>query len=299
MVAVENLTKVYAGPIIALRDVTLKIDGTGLFGLVGPNGAGKTTLMRILATLLQPTAGTVRVLGYDVADPGDQPAITQSLGYLPQELGLYPELTAAEFLEYVAILKGVPRGTRRQQINNLIEALGLSQVARQRIGKYSGGMKRRLGIAQALLGKPRLLIVDEPTSGLDPEERVRFRNQLADLARECLIILSTHIIEDISQICPRFAVLHRGYLLFSGAPGELIRAVKGKVWVITTDGRKPEEGVTVVSSLQMREGVQYRVIGEKVTGYPATPAEPSLEDGYLWLMQSARAGQGSSDGAHS
>lgn len=290
MIEIQNLTKTYEGPIHALQGITLSIQA-GLFGLLGPNGAGKTTLMRILATLLRPTTGTVRVLGHDVTDPKGQAAIKQSLGYLPQELGLYPELTAVEFLDYVARLKGVPRAVRRQEINGLIETVGLAEIARRKIKTYSGGMKRRLGIAQALVGNPYLLIVDEPTSGLDPEERVRLRNLLADLARERLVILSTHIVEDISLICPRLAVLHKGRVLFDGSPGELIERAQGKVWSIITDGTRPDDGLVVVSNLRLLDGMQYRVIGESVTGYDATPVVPSLEDGYIWLMKETNVGQ--------
>lgn len=290
MIEVQDLTKTYRGSVRALRGITLSIE-TGLFGLLGPNGAGKTTLMRILATLLRPTTGTVRVLGHDVTDPKGQAAVKQSLGYLPQELGLYPELTAVEFLDYVARLKSVPCAVRREEINGLIKTVGLAEVARRRIKTYSGGMKRRLGIAQALVGNPYLLIVDEPTSGLDPEERVRLRNLLADLARERLVILSTHIVEDIGLTCPRLAVLHKGWILFDGSPGELIERAQGKVWSIITDGTKPDDGLVVVSSLQVHDGMQYRVIGESVNGYDATPVVPSLEDGYIWLMRGANEGQ--------
>lgn len=288
MIEVQNLTKTYKSSIHALRGITLSVE-TGLLGLLGPNGAGKTTLMRILATLLRPTTGTVHVLGHDVTDPKGQAAIKRSLGYLPQELGLYPELTAVEFLNYVAMLKEVPRAARHQEVNALIETVGLVEVAHRRVKTYSGGMKRRLGIAQALMGSPRLLIIDEPTSGLDPEERVRLRNLLADLAQERLVILSTHIVEDISLTCPRLVVLHKGLILFDGAPNELIGRVQGKVWSIVADDARPGEGLVVVSSLRVRDGIQYRVIGENVVGNDTEPLAPSLEDGYMWLMHEARA----------
>ena len=290
MIEVHNLTKTYKGSIHALRGITLSIE-TGLFGLLVPNGAGKTTLMRILATLLRPTTGTVHILGHDVTDPKGRAAIKRALGYLPQDVGLYPELTAAEFLDYVTMLKGIPRAARRREVNGLIETVGLAKVARYRVKTYSGGMKQRLGIAQALVGNPPLLIVDEPTSGLDPEERVRIRNLLASLGRERLVILSTHIIEDIGLTCPRLAVLHEGQILFDGTPGELIERARGKVWSIVTAGARPDGSLVVVSGLQVRDGMQYRVIGENVTGYDATPVEPSLEDAYLWLMRKTNAGQ--------
>jgi ABC-2 type transport system ATP-binding protein len=202
MIEISQLTKTYAGRVQALRGVDLQIGGTGMFGLLGPNGAGKTTLMRILAGLLRPTSGQVRVFGHDMTKPKDKLAIKALLGYLPQELGLYPDLTAREFLDYVALLKGLTDSiARRRQITERLERVRLTEVADRRLKTYSGGMKRRVGIAQALLGEPKLVIVDEPTVGLDPEERVRLRNLLGDTAHACTVILSTHIVEDISQSC--------------------------------------------------------------------------------------------------
>lgn len=283
-IEIENLGKTYKGGVQALQDVNLTIE-TGMFGLLGPNGAGKTTLMRILATLLKPTTGTARVAGYDVADPRDKWAVKAMLGYLPQELGLYPDLTAREFLDYIAILKRMHDSRRRrEQVAQLLATVGLEEAADRRLKTFSGGMKRRVGIAQALLNDPRLLIVDEPTSGLDPQERVRFRNLLADLAGDRVVLLSTHIVEDIGQTCGDMAILHEGRVLFWGAPGELIDRARGRVWQIKTTGEKPDDRLAVVSTLRLEDGTQYRVVGENVSGYEARPVEPSLEDGYMWLM---------------
>jgi ABC-type multidrug transport system ATPase subunit len=199
---------------------------------------------------------------------------------------MYPDLTAQEFLDYFAILKGVTdKRQRRLQVAELLELVRLSDAAGRKIKGFSGGMKRRVGIAQALLGNPKLLIVDEPTAGLDPEERVRLRNLLADAAARCTVILSTHIIEDISQSCRDLAVINQGQVAFQGSPRNLIKQVQGQVWLVTTDGQKPNGRTTVVSSMHLQEGVQYRVLGD-ASEYPnARTAEPNLEDGYIWLMQ--------------
>jgi ABC-2 type transport system ATP-binding protein len=286
MIEVTHLTKTYNGNVQALRGVDLTI-GTGMFGLLGPNGAGKTTLMRIMAGLVRPTSGTVNVFGNDVTTEAGKQASKAQLGYLPQELGLYPNLTAAEFLDYIAILKGVTdTKRRREQVAEVLEAVRLSDVAKRQMRTFSGGMKRRVGIAQALLGSPRLLIVDEPTAGLDPEERVRLRNLLSDMAARCTVILSTHIVEDISQSCNSLAVIAKGMVLFSGSPYDLINMARGNVWgLMMTNGNRPNHGLVTVSSLQLQEGTQYRVLGKPEPQANATPLEPSLEDGYMWLMK--------------
>jgi ABC-type multidrug transport system ATPase subunit len=286
MIIVTDLTKTYKGNVQALRGLSLTIDGR-MFGLLGANGAGKTTMMRIIAGLLRPTSGSVEVFGHDVTTNKGKLAIKSALGYLPQELGLYPSLTGREFLDYIAILKGITdQRERRQQIGRVLEQVRLEDVADRKLKTYSGGMKRRVGIAQALLGSPSLLIVDEPTAGLDPEERVRLRNLLSDM--DCTVILSTHIVEDISQSCSSLAVLDQGRVLYCGSPSDLIGQARNHVWQITTQGERPNNGVAIVSTLQMQNGVQYRVLGEPDKQYHAIPVEPSLEDGYIWLMQQAR-----------
>ncbi len=288
MISISQLTKNYGKKVQALRGIDLEI-GAGMFGLVGPNGAGKTSLMRILAGLLRPTSGRVTVLGQDVTTTRGKLAVKSVLGYLPQELGLYPDLSALEFLEYVALLKGVAdKKERQRQLTELLELVGLAQDAKRRLRTFSGGMKRRVGIAQALIGKPQLLIVDEPSSGLDPEERVRLRNLLAEMSSRCTVILSTHIVEDVSQSCNDMAVINLGQILFRGSPADLMDQARGRVWSLTTSGERPDSGLTIVSTMQTRDGNQYRVLGKPEKKYKAKLIAPSLEDGYIWLMQRSR-----------
>jgi len=283
---IEHLSKTYSGHVQAVRDVSLSIQ-PGLIGLLGPNGAGKTTLMRMLATLLTPTAGTARIGGYDVGHASDRRQIKRLLGYLPQELGLYPNLNAYEFLDYMAVLKGMHNGAARQQrITELLETVGLADVAKRRLQGYSGGMKRRVGLAQALITDPQLLIVDEPTAGLDPEERIRIRTMLSELALEGerVIILSTHIVEDVAQTCRRLIVLHKGEVRFDGAPEDLTARAEGRTWQITSQSGARLEHLSVVSILPRAGGIEYRVVGEPHPEDQAVSVSPGIEDGYLWLM---------------
>lgn len=295
MIEIKSLKKFYgkgSSAVQALKGVDLTI-GEGMFGLLGPNGAGKTTLMRILAGIINPSLGTAVVEGCDISTDDGKLAVKSMLGYLPQELGLYPDLTAREFIDYMAILKGMQGNhLRKQRVNEVLEMVGLDQNADRKLKGFSGGMKRRTGIAQALVNDPRILIVDEPTAGLDPEERIRFRNLLVDLATGRVVILSTHIVEDIAQTCSDLAVLADGRILFHGSPANLIQAAEGKVWsVTTTSPRKPDNGLTLVSMLHLSDGVQYRLVGEQPQNYTnAQPVQPGLEDGYVWLMK--QAGQG-------
>ncbi len=291
MITIRNLNKTYSSGVQALRDLDLEIPVTGMFGLLGVNGAGKTTLMRVLAGLLNPTEGEVRVFGNDVTTMQGKRAVKTLLGYLPQEFGLYPDLSAREFLDYIAILKGVTdRVLRQRHVDEVLDVVRLTDVADRWLKTYSGGMKQRVGIAQALLGEPKLLIVDEPTAGLDPEERVRFRNLLAQVAQRCAVILSTHIVEDVSHSCSDLAVLWQGTALFRGAPGELVARVRGKVWtILSKNGERPNDSLFVISMQQLSEGVQYRVLGEPGSCNEAVVIEPNLEDGYIWLMNQARA----------
>ena len=287
-IAIQQLTKVYGGKVRALNGVDLTI-GSGMFGLLGPNGAGKTTLMRILAGILRPTSGKVRIGPYDGATERGRTAIKRVLGYLPQELGVYPDLSAREFLDYIAILKGLEQtAARKRRVDEFLETVGLAHVANRKLKTFSGGMKRRIGIAQALLNDPQLLIVDEPTAGLDPEERIRFRNLLADLAGDRTVLLSTHIVEDVAQMCQRLAVMANGQVAFQGTTAELIQAADGRVWTLTSAGSKPEGDFTIVSTLQLGSGVQYRVVGLPPTTTHAVSDGPTLEDGYIWLMRQQR-----------
>jgi ABC-2 type transport system ATP-binding protein len=285
MIQIENLTKTYSGGVQALRGISLEING-GMYGLLGPNGAGKTTLMRIIAGLLKPSGGKLEAFGYDVTTDQGKQGLQTLLGYLPQELGLYPNLSAREFLDYMAILKGITDSrARAYQVDELLELVRLSDTGKRQLKAYSGGMKRRVGIAQAMLGNPKLLIVDEPTVGLDPEERVRIRNILSDMAQRCTVILSTHVIEDIGHSCNELAIINKGQVLFQGAPNKLIEGARGKVWSIRTRGDYPDESLTVVSTIQLQDSVQYRVLGQPTQDYNAQELEPSLEDGYMLMMQ--------------
>lgn len=288
-VTVEQLNKIYKGKVQALDNVNLTIQ-SGMFGLLGPNGAGKTTLMRILAGILHPTSGIVAIGKFRHDSERGRTAIKRILGYLPQELGVYPDLSAREFLDYIGILKGLnDRNIRRKRVAELLEIVSLTDVANRKLKTFSGGMKRRVGIAQALLNDPQLLIVDEPTAGLDPEERIRFRNLLSDLGGNRTVLLSTHIVEDVAQTCQNLAVMKSGCVVFQGTTTDVIAQTQGKVWLITTQGSKPEGDFTIVSMLNMGASIQYRVVGEVVHQPGAVPTEPSLEDGYVWLMREQRA----------
>ncbi|MDQ6662026.1 MAG: ABC transporter ATP-binding protein [Chloroflexota bacterium] len=288
-IVVNDLTKVYRGGVQALKGVDLTIP-SGMFGLLGPNGAGKTTLMRILAGILRPTSGDILVGKYNGNTEKGRTEIKRILGYLPQDLGMYPDLSAREFLDYIGILKGMAdRKDRLQRVDELLEMVALNNVAKRKLKTFSGGMKRRVGIAQALLNDPELLIVDEPTAGLDPEERIRFRNLLSDLGGNRTVLLSTHIVEDIAQTCQNLAVMKDGQVIFQGTIAQMFREASGKVWTITTPGNKPEGNFTVISTLNMGSTIQYRVVGELSSRFGAIPAEPSLEDSYVWLMREQRS----------
>jgi ABC-2 type transport system ATP-binding protein len=281
----QTLNKVYHGDVYALNNVDLTIP-PGMFGLLGPNGAGKTTLMRILAGIVRPTSGTIRIGAHDGGTERGRTAVKRMLGYLPQDFGVYPDLNAREFLDCIAILKGLrDRTLRHKRIEALLEIVSLTQVANRKLKTYSGGMKRRIGVAQALLNDPALLIVDEPTAGLDPEERIRFRNLLSELGGNRTVLLSTHIVEDIAQTCQRLAVLKDGHLIFQGTTVAAMQEAQGKVWIITTSGYKPEGNFTVVATLHMGTTAQYRVVGDPSPEAAAVPAEPTLEDTYVWLMR--------------
>lgn len=292
MIEIKNLTKVYGNgskAVHALNQINLTID-SGMFGLLGPNGAGKTTLMRIIAGIVHSSSGQVIVNLHDLSREQGRTAVKTVLGYLPQELGMYPELSARQFVDYMAILKGVDdAGLRKRRVSETLEMVGLGDQADRKIKGFSGGMKRRVGIAQALVNDPRIMIVDEPTAGLDPEERIRFRNLLVDLATERIVLLSTHIVEDIGQTCRDMAVLSKGKILFRGSPAELTHAAEGHVWTVNSaNGRKPNNGLIVVSMLHLSDGVQYRLVGPAPHEYPdSQEVRPSLEDGYVWLMKNA------------
>jgi len=282
MIKADKLTKTY-GRIAALRGITVAVEN-GVFGLLGPNGAGKTTFIRIMATLLPPSSGKATVFDHDVVH--DRIAIRKMLGYLPQEFGAYPKLSGREYLEYIAALKEIRRP--RKQIDAILAQFHLSDVARRRVTGYSGGMLRRLGIAQSLLGNPKVLLVDEPTGGLDPEERVRFRDFLMGLSGDRIVVLSTHLVEDVAMACERLAVLRGGKILYQGTVNGLLELYKGTVYEVEMaeeglKGKLEALGKRVLTTKRVDNGRAVRLLGE-VEG--ARPVTPSLEDAYLALIRS-------------
>ena len=287
--SIEAVHKRYRGGVQALTDFTLSV-GSGVLGLLGPNGAGKSTLMRIVATVTRPSAGRVTWNGVDVAREPD--AIRSVLGYLPQDFGVYPNLDAVEFLEYLAAAKGVPVREARRRIDELLQLVNLTESGRRPLGGFSGGMRQRVGIAQALLNDPRLLIVDEPTGGLDPEERMRFRNLLAELSGERVVILSTHIVSDVEAVATRIALIASGRLLACEPPETLLRDAQGKCWEWTV----PSEAFPAVKrahrvsgTARRGDGVLVRVVAEQRPTPEASPVPPTLEDAYLLHLAAHRS----------
>ncbi|MGA2096368.1 MAG: ABC transporter ATP-binding protein [Candidatus Acidiferrum sp.] len=286
---VEKLSKNYRGGVPALRTVQLSLK-PGILGLLGPNGAGKSTLMRILSTITRPSSGRVLWNEIDIARNPD--ALRGVLGYLPQDFGVYPHLSAVEFLDYLAAVKGIPAAAARQRISELLVLVNLADVAKRPLGGYSGGMRQRVGIAQALLNDPQLLIVDEPTAGLDPEERVRFRNLLSELSGERIVILSTHIVSDVEAVATDIAILAQGQLLAHGAPEVLLSRVTGKIWeVVVPSAELPSlrQKHLISSTAHRSDGVHARVVSDTQPSAEARQLEPSLEDAYLAALASQRS----------
>lgn len=282
-IQINGLQKLYPGNVKALDEISLTIP-VGMYGLLGPNGAGKTTLMRILCTLMEPTAGSITVCGVDRLKEPE--AVRRLIGYLPQEFGLYRRLTAPEYLDFVGAMKGLSAAERRSQVAEVLERVNLAHERKKAIGGYSGGMKRRLGIAQALLGQPQVLVVDEPTAGLDPEERLRFRNLLADLSTSRTVLLSTHIAGDIEASCQSVAVLQKGRLRFTGSLDQLIAEAKGRVWQLNLTAAEYERvrhSLKVVSARRTGDGVELRVLAPDSPLGAGAPLTPTMEDGYLCL----------------
>jgi ABC-type multidrug transport system ATPase subunit len=283
---ITSLSKSYTHGVLALSDVSLSI-GHGLFGLLGPNGAGKSTLMRILATLQDADQGSIQLQDgeqfIDVLRAKER--VRALLGYLPQDFGLYPKMSALSLLMHFAELKGIgARGRRREMVEGLLEQTNLWPVRHQPLGTFSGGMRQRFGIAQALLGAPRLLIVDEPTAGLDPEERVRFHNLLAAIGEQVIVMLSTHIVADVSDLCPQLAVLHRGRVLVTGAPGEIAARLSGQVFAIQVARQEMaliSQQYQVISSRLRAGRTVMHVLSPEPLDRRFTPVEPSLEDAYF------------------
>ena len=278
-ISLQELTMTYPSGKRALQGVNLELDSPSLVGLLGPNGAGKSTLMKLLVAGLLPTGGAIRVNGEPLLRR--EQALKARLGYLPQDFGLYDELTVTQFLDYMGALKGLRDS--RAAIQSAIEEVHLEEKARAKIRTLSGGQRQRVGIAQALLGEPELLIFDEPTVGLDPEERIHFRNLFSRLAQKRLVLLSTHIIEDVQSVCSRLLVLHRGKLRFDGPPEELIRAAEGHVGTFDETGGEREEGLHITARVNTARGVACRAVAEVLPSY-VQPAEPTLEDAYLYLI---------------
>jgi ABC-2 type transport system ATP-binding protein len=283
---ITNLTKQYNKNKIGLSDYSITIN-KGVLGLLGPNGAGKSTLMKIIATISKPTEGTLFLDGEDIVKNPDR--IRKLLGYLPQDFGVYPNLNAYEFLEYIAAMKGVGGKDLRKRIDMLLEGVNLTADAKRPIGTYSGGMKQRIGIAQAMLNDPKVLIFDEPTVGLDPEERMRFRQLISDLADDCIIILSSHIVSDIETIADEVAIMKNGLLLGKAVQPDIIKQVEGRVFEILIDNNELtalKGKHLVVNTIRQKDKVSVRYITKNNVQEPGSiPVTGNLEDAYLFLTQ--------------
>jgi ABC-2 type transport system ATP-binding protein len=283
---ISNLFKTYPNGVQALKDLTLSI-GTNMFGLLGPNGAGKTTLMRTVATLQEADSGEVCFGDLNVLREKD--AVRRILGYLPQEFGVYPKMPAYDMLDHLAVMKGIlNRGERKEMVEGLLQQTNLWEVRKARLGTFSGGMKQRYGIAQALLGNPKLLIVDEPTAGLDPTERNRFLNLLSSIGRDVIVILSTHIVADVRELCPQMAILSHGKLLLEGSPAQSIDALKGRIWRKTMQDAaelaEVEKTQRIVSTHLVAGLTEVRVYAESAPGGGFAEVDPDIDDVYFLTL---------------
>jgi len=281
---ISNLGKQYRRDFWGLQEFSLDVQ-PGILGLLGPNGAGKSTFMRMLATITKPTEGTVLWDDMDIVKSPD--TMRAVLGYLPQDFGVYPNLNAVEFLEYIAAIKGLDAKATKKRIDELLQVVNLVDAAKRPLGGYSGGMKQRVGIAQALLNDPQLLIVDEPTVGLDPEERVRFRNLLSDLSGERIVILSTHIVSDVEATATRIAMINKGRLLRDAPPEDLLKDLDGKVWKWTVSSAELpalKQQYVISGTIRRSEGVEIRVVSGDQPNAQAVNVSPNLEDAYLYLV---------------
>jgi len=286
-IKIENLNKIYKGGSYAIKNLNLEIPN-GMFGLLGPNGAGKSTLMRILVTLMKPSSGKVTVNDLDLAK--NRREIRSMLGYLPQDFSFFSKLKTYEFLDYAARLSGMKNAaSRRTAVEQMLEEVGLFEARDRNANKLSGGMKRRLGIAQALINDPKIIIVDEPTTGLDPEERIRFRNLLSTIStRDVIIILSTHIVGDISSTCDNMALLNTGNLAFSGSPEQLVKEAEGHVWLIKATEKEYleiNEKYPVISTIPIDGGWEVQVVANNINGYYGEQIRPNLEHAYVHFME--------------
>jgi ABC-2 type transport system ATP-binding protein len=286
-IEIQGLNKIYPNGNHALKDINLEF-GTGMFGLLGPNGAGKSSLMRILVTLMKPTSGSVLVDGKDIQKIRKK--LRRILGYLPQDFRFFTALKTWEFLDYSGSLAGLKnRKERLSEVDRLLDQVGLLEVRDRQANRLSGGMKRRLGIAQALIGNPKLIVVDEPTTGLDPDERIRFRNILSQLSQnEVTIILSTHIVGDISSTCQGMALLNRGELVFSGSPENLVKQADGHVFRLIlsqTEYDRVKEQYNVISTIPVEEGWEVQIVSDDVPEFSYTGITPNIEDAYVYYME--------------
>ncbi|MBE9064272.1 ABC transporter ATP-binding protein [cf. Phormidesmis sp. LEGE 11477] len=283
MLSIQKLNKTYANGIQALRDISLDI-GSGIFGLLGPNGAGKSSFMRTLATLQAADSGAVYLNGIDVLS--NPHSARQQLGYLPQDFGVYPNVSAAELLNQLAVFKGFThRAQRQNMVNHQLELVNLYAQRQQKLGTFSGGMRQRFGIAQALLGSPQMVIVDEPTAGLDPTERIRFQNILADISQDRVLILSTHIVEDVADLCPNMAILNKGEIVRQGSPSRLVETLQGQIWqraIASTDEINPDW--RVITSRMARGQRSVRVWSKTRPGEAFTAVDPDLNDVYFTAL---------------
>ncbi|GAB3924654.1 ABC transporter ATP-binding protein [Larkinella terrae] len=289
---IQQLSKQYANGVKALDAVSLEIPN-GLFGLLGPNGAGKSSLMRTLATLQQPDAGTVLFDGLNIHQYPQQ--LRSQLGYLPQDFGVYPNVSASELLNHLAILKGLLNKTeRREQVDALLQQTNLYTVRKRAVSTFSGGMQQRFGIAQALLGSPQLIIVDEPTAGLDPEERNHFHDLLSEIGEEVVVILSTHIVEDVYELCPQLAVMAQGKIIVQGSPAQLTAALRGRVWSKTIESRALTDyqlAYTVLSTRMLAGKRQVLVLADACPEPGFVPFNPGLEEVYFSVLAESKPAQ--------
>lgn len=286
-ISIEGLNKIYKNGNRALTDINLEIEN-GMFGLLGPNGAGKSSLMRILVTLMKPTSGIIKVNDLDLMRHRKE--VRGFLGYLPQDFAFFAKLKTWEFLDYAASLAGLSKSSaRKAAVEEMLESVGLFEVRERMANKLSGGMKRRLGIAQALIGDPKIVVVDEPTTGLDPDERIRFRNLLSKMSqRDIIIILSTHIVGDISSTCRSMALLNKGELVYHGSPDQIVKEAEGNVWQINATNAEFEaikEKFHVISTIPDQEGWEVQVVADNIEGFHGKQVTPNLEHGYVYFME--------------
>lgn len=286
-IEIKDLNQIYPNGNHALKNINLEI-GTGMFGLLGPNGAGKSSLMRIIVTLMKPSSGSVLVDGIDIQKQREK--LRSMLGYLPQDFRFFSALKTWEFLDYSGSLAGMKnRKERIAEVDRLLDQVGLLEVRDRQANRLSGGMKRRLGIAQALIGNPRIIVVDEPTTGLDPDERIRFRNILSQLSRtDVIIILSTHIVGDISSTCHYMALLNKGELVFNGSPENLVKQAEGHVFRMTLSPHEYDivkEKYNVISTIPVESGWEVQIVSDLIPEFGATPVTPNIEDAYVYYME--------------